>query len=92
MTSSYSTLIAAESDLIITMLPKSLHVTEAMFGPNGIVEGIRSGSILVDMSSIAPAVTQDVTARLAEKQVEMLDVPVSGGEPKAIDGSLAVGW
>ena len=82
--------VAARSDVIITILPNSPEVKEAVFGSNGVAEGIRSGSIFVDMSSIAPLASQEISARLAEKGVRMLDAPVSGGEPKAIDGTLAI--
>jgi len=82
--------VAAKGDVIITMLPNSPHVKEAMLGKNGVIEGIRPGSIVVDMSSIAPLAAQEVAAELAKKGVEMLDAPVSGGEPKAIDGTLAI--
>jgi 2-hydroxy-3-oxopropionate reductase len=75
--------VAAQADVIITMLPNSPHVKEAVLGKGGIIEGARKGSILVDMSSIAPLAAQEVAA-------EMLDAPVSGGEPKAVDGSLAI--
>ena len=82
--------VAAQGDIIITMLPNSPHVKEAVLGKNGVIEGARKGSIVVDMSSIAPLVAQEVAAELAKKGVEMLDAPVSGGEPKAIDGTLAI--
>lgn len=82
--------VASKCELIITMLPNSPHVKEVVLGKNGIIEGIRKGSILVDMSSIAPLASQEVAAELAKKGVEMLDAPVSGGEPKAVDGSLAI--
>jgi 2-hydroxy-3-oxopropionate reductase len=82
--------VAAQADVIITMLPNSPHVKEAVLGKNGVIEGARAGSIVVDMSSIAPLAAQDVAAELAKKRVEMLDAPVSGGEPKAIDGTLAI--
>lgn len=82
--------VAGQSDIIITMLPNSPHVKEVILGENGVIEGVRSGSIVIDMSSIAPAVSQEVAAKLKEKGVEMLDAPVSGGEPKAIDGTLAI--
>ncbi|MDR1970678.1 MAG: 2-hydroxy-3-oxopropionate reductase [Treponema sp.] len=81
---------AARSDLIITMLPNSPHVKEAVLGPGGVIEGIRAGSTVVDMSSIAPAVSQELAAALKVKGVNFLDAPVSGGEPKAIDGTLAI--
>jgi 2-hydroxy-3-oxopropionate reductase len=82
--------VAAQGDVIITMLPNSPHVKEAVLGKGGVIEGARKGSILVDMSSIAPLAAREVAAELAKKGVEMLDAPVSGGEPKAIDGSLAI--
>ncbi|MBN2086081.1 MAG: 2-hydroxy-3-oxopropionate reductase [Anaerolineales bacterium] len=76
--------------LIITMLPNSPQVKEAVLGENGVIHGAKAGSILVDMSSIAPRAAQDIAAELAKKGIEMLDAPVSGGEPKAIDGTLAI--
>jgi 2-hydroxy-3-oxopropionate reductase len=82
--------VASRSELIITMLPNSPHVKEAVLGKNGVIEGARPGSVLVDMSSIAPLVSREVAAELARKGIEMLDAPVSGGEPKAIDGTLAI--
>ncbi|MDR0562368.1 MAG: 2-hydroxy-3-oxopropionate reductase [Spirochaetaceae bacterium] len=82
--------IAAKSDVIITMLPNSPHVKEAVLGQEGVIESIKPGTILVDMSSIAPAASQEVGAALKEKGVAFLDAPVSGGEPKAIDGTLAI--
>ena len=82
--------VAERSDVIITMLPNSPHVKEAVLGPDGVAEGVRPGSILVDMSSIAPLVSREIAAALAEKGVEMLDCPVSGGEPKAIEGTLSI--
>jgi 2-hydroxy-3-oxopropionate reductase len=82
--------VASKSDVIITMLPNSPHVKEAVLGIGGVIEGIKSGQIVVDMSSIAPAVSQEVSAALEAKGVSFLDAPVSGGEPKAIDGTLAI--
>ena len=76
--------------VIITMLPNSPHVKQAVLGPYGVLEGAAEGSILVDMSSIAPLSAQEVSAEAAQKGVVMLDAPVSGGEPKAIDGSLVI--
>jgi 2-hydroxy-3-oxopropionate reductase len=81
---------ASRSDLVITMLPNSPHVKEAILGTGGIIEGIKSGAIVVDMSSIAPEVSQEVAAALKAKGVSFLDAPVSGGEPKAVDGTLAI--
>jgi len=82
--------VAAVSEIIITMLPNSPEVKEVVLGPNGVLEGVKSGTILIDMSSIAPLASQEVSAKLKEKGVIMLDAPVSGGEPKAIDGTLAI--
>ena len=82
--------VAEQSEIIITMLPNSPHVKEAVLGANGVIEGIRPGTIFIDMSSIAPAASQELCAALSPKGVIMLDAPVSGGEPKAIDGTLAI--
>jgi 2-hydroxy-3-oxopropionate reductase len=82
--------VAARTDVIITMLPNSPHVKEAVLGKNGVIDSARPGSILIDMSSIAPLVSREVAGKLAEKKIRMLDAPVSGGEPKAIDGTLSI--
>jgi 2-hydroxy-3-oxopropionate reductase len=82
--------VASRSDLIITMLPNSPQVKTAVLGKNGVIEGAKPGSMLIDMSSIAPIVSREVAVALAGKGIEMLDAPVSGGEPKAIDGTLAI--
>ena len=82
--------VASQADVVITMLPNSPHVKDAVLGPNGVLEGAKPGTIVVDMSSIAPLVAQEVAEALARKDVEMLDAPVSGGEPKAIQGTLAI--
>ena len=82
--------IAKECDVIITMLPNSPHVRSVALGENGIVEGAHEGTVLIDMSSIDPVESKKIGAELAKKGIEMLDAPVSGGEPKAIDGTIAV--
>jgi 2-hydroxy-3-oxopropionate reductase len=82
--------VAKKSEVIITMLPNSPEVKEAVLGEHGILDGAKPGTILIDMSSIAPLVSKEVAAKAAEKGVEMLDAPVSGGEPKAIDGTLSI--
>ncbi|MGA2571581.1 MAG: 2-hydroxy-3-oxopropionate reductase, partial [Terracidiphilus sp.] len=82
--------VASRNELIITMLPNSPHVKKAVLGKDGVIEGAKPGSVLVDMSSIAPLASREVAAELAKKGIEMLDAPVSGGEPKAIDGTLAI--
>jgi 2-hydroxy-3-oxopropionate reductase len=82
--------LAAQVDLVITMLPNSPEVKEVILGPNGVIHGARPGCIVADMSSIAPLASQEIAASLAEKGIEMLDAPVSGGQPKAIEGTLSV--
>ena len=82
--------VASKTDVIITMLPNSPQVKQVVFGENGVAEGIKEGSVLIDMSSIAPLVSREVAEKLAGKGVDMLDAPVSGGEPKAIDGTLSI--
>ena len=82
--------VASRSAVVITMLPDGPEVEQAILGPQGVLEGAAAGTIIVDMSSISPMVSQKVAAACAEKGVEFLDAPVSGGEPKAIDGTLAI--
>jgi 2-hydroxy-3-oxopropionate reductase len=82
--------VAERCNKIITMLPNSPHVQEVVLGKNGVIEGARPGAIVIDMSSIDPMVSREVAGQLAEKSIRMLDAPVSGGEPKAIDGTLSI--
>lgn len=82
--------IAERVDLVITMLPNSPQVREVALGQAGLIEADRPGLVYVDMSSIAPLTSREVAAALAAKGIGMLDAPVSGGEPKAIDGSLSI--
>jgi 2-hydroxy-3-oxopropionate reductase len=82
--------VAARAHVIITMLPNSPHVKAAVLGKDGVIEGAHKGSIVVDMSSITPIVSREISEALAQKGIRMLDAPVSGGEPKAIDGSLSI--
>ena len=82
--------VAARTDLVITMLPDGPEVEQAVLGAGGVLEGVHAGSILVDMSSISPLVSQKMGAACKEKGVAFLDAPVSGGEPKAVDGTLAI--
>jgi 2-hydroxy-3-oxopropionate reductase len=82
--------VAANSDVIITMLPASKHVQDVVLSENGILAGAKTGSVIIDMSSITPEVAKELAAVAAKNGVGMLDAPVSGGEPKAIDGTLAI--
>lgn len=76
--------------LIITMLPNSPHVKEVVCGEEGVLKGARPGTIIADMSSISPAAAVETGKKAKEHGVFYLDCPVSGGEPKAIDGTLAI--
>jgi 2-hydroxy-3-oxopropionate reductase len=82
--------VAAKCTPIILMLPNSPEVKQVVAGKDGVMEGVAAGSIVIDMSSISPVVSQEVGGMLAAKGVKFLDAPVSGGEPKAIDGSLSI--
>lgn len=81
---------AGESDVVITMLPNSPHVRTALCGEEGVLEGLRPGTIVIDMSSIAPGASRELCALVEEKGGEMLDAPVSGGQEKAEKGTLAI--
>ena len=82
--------VARRSELVITMLPNSPDVRDVVLGPCGVLEGAAPGLILIDMSSIAPLAARQIALCCAEKGVRMLDAPVSGGEPKAKDGTLSI--
>jgi len=82
--------VAAQCDVLITMLPNSPDVELVALGPNGIIEGARRGLILADMSTISPIVSKKIGEALAAKGVAMLDAPVSGGEKGATDGALSI--
>ena len=82
--------VAAQCDVLITMLPNSPDVELVALGPNGILEGAPSGLIVADMSTISPIVSQKIGKAFEAKGVAMLDAPVSGGEKGAIDGALSI--
>ena len=82
--------VASQSEVIITMLPNSPEVKEVVLWEKGIIYGVKSGTVLIDMSSITPLTSKELSEKLQQKGVAMLDAPVSGGEPKAIEGTLAV--
>jgi 2-hydroxy-3-oxopropionate reductase len=82
--------VAARSEVTITMVPDGPEVEAAILGAAGALEGAARGSILVDMSSISPLVARKVGDACAARGVGFLDAPVSGGEPKAIEGTLAI--
>ncbi len=82
--------VASECDVIITMLPNSPHVRVVTLGENGIHETAKPGTIVIDMSSIDPTESKAIGKELLEKGIRLMDAPVSGGEPKAIDGTISV--
>lgn len=82
--------MGATCDVIITMLPASHHVEQVVLGENGLLQTATAGTILIDMSSISPVASVEIANQAALRDVEMLDAPVSGGEPKAIDGTLSI--
>ncbi len=81
--------IGETCDLVLTMLPNSPQVKSVMLGQDGVAAHMKPGAVFIDMSSINPVASKEIAAVLAEKGIEMLDAPVSGGEPKAIDGTLS---
>jgi 2-hydroxy-3-oxopropionate reductase len=82
--------VAGQVDVLITMLPNSPDVEQVALGPDGIIEGARSGLIYLDMSTISPIVSQKVNKALSGRGVRMLDAPVSGGEKGAIEAALSI--
>ena len=82
--------VASKSDIVITMLPNSPHVVSVISGKDGVLEGLAAGKLIIDMSSISPVISRKMAALAAEKGIEFLDAPVSGGEPKAIDGTMSI--
>ena len=83
--------VAKGVDVVITMVPNSPNVRAALLGENGVAEGADKDTVVIDMSSIDPVESKKIAAELKERTgMEMLDCPVSGGEPKAIDGTLSI--
>ncbi len=81
--------IGETCDLVLTMVPNSPQVKAVMLGEDGVAAHMRPGTTFIDMSSINPMTSKELAAELTKKGIEMLDAPVSGGEPKAIDGTLS---
>jgi len=82
--------VAAQSQVVITMLPDSPQVEEVLVGPNGVLAGAKRGLVILDMSTISSVVTQRLAQQLAAHGVAMLDAPVSGGDKGAIAGTLSI--
>jgi len=82
--------VAANSDVVVVMVPNSPHVRAAVLGEGGVVEGAHEGLVVIDMSSIAPMESKAIAEECLKHGIHMMDAPVSGGEPKAIDGTLSI--
>ena len=82
--------VAAASDVVITMLPDSPDVEQVVLGTDGLIDGVRFGTLLVDMSTINPLVSRKLGDAMAARGAAMLDAPVSGGEKGAVDGALSI--
>jgi len=82
--------VARQAGIVFSMVADTPDVEQVILGPNGVLEGVRPGSVVVDMSTISPSTTRDMAERLRERGAEMLDAPVSGGELGAIDGVLSI--
>jgi 2-hydroxy-3-oxopropionate reductase len=82
--------VAEQSDVVITMLPDSPQVREVLVGEDGVLEGLKEGALVVDMSTISPVVTEELAEKVKEKGASMLDAPVSGGDVGAIEGTLSI--
>ena len=82
--------VAQNTEVIITMLPDSPDSEKVILGENGVLEGARTSSTIIDMSSIAPLISRKIADEASKRGIEMLDAPVSGGEPSAIAGTLAI--
>jgi 2-hydroxy-3-oxopropionate reductase len=82
--------VAEQCDIVMTMVPNSQHVREVVLGENGIIRGAKPGAIIIDMSSITPTAAKEIAAEASQYGLEMLDAPVSGGEARAIDGTLSI--
>ena len=82
--------VAAQCDVVITMVADTPDVEQVIFGDNGIALGAKSGAVVIDMSTISPVATKSMAKRLAAKGVDMIDAPVSGGEVGAVNATLTI--
>ena len=81
---------AAQAEIVIVMVSDTPDVEQVIFAQNGVAQGAKAGSVVVDMSTISPTATRSMAARLAAQGIEMLDAPVSGGDIGAINGTLSI--
>jgi len=81
---------ARDSELVITVLPSSSHVESAYLAAGGVLEGLAAGRLCIDMSTIDPSVSRRVAEAVGRRSARFIDAPVSGGVPRAVDGTLAI--
>ncbi|WP_405100085.1 NAD(P)-binding domain-containing protein [Oceanobacillus sp. FSL H7-0719] len=82
--------VAENSDVIITMLPAGKHVSFVLFSETGIASNCRPGTVIIDMSSVKPEESIEFASKLKAYDVHLIDAPVSGGEPMAVEGTLSI--
>ena len=82
--------VASKSDIIMTVVSDTPDVEAVILGDNGVIQGVKSGSLVIDMSTISPQTTREIAEKLSEKGVHMLDAPISGGSEGAEKGTLAI--
>ena len=82
--------VAENSDIIISIVADTPDVQDVILGEGSAIQGVKEGSVVIDMSTISPSVTKEIASKLKEKNVEMLDAPVSGGDVGAINGTLSI--
>ncbi len=82
--------VAAEADMVITMVSQPSDVEQVVLGPDGVVDGIRPGAVLIDMSTVSPATSRKLAGAVTTKQAEFLDAPVVGSKGPATEGALVI--
>ncbi|HEU5090374.1 MAG TPA: NAD(P)-dependent oxidoreductase, partial [Roseiflexaceae bacterium] len=82
--------LAADSDIIITCVSDTPDVEQVILGDQGVINGARPGSLVIDMSTISPQATKAIAARLTDRGIHMLDAPISGGSEGAARGTLSI--
>ena len=82
--------VAGEAEIVITMVSQPSDVEAVVLGPDGVVEGIRPGSVLIDMSTVSPMTSRKLAGAVTTKQAEFLDAPVVGSKGPAIEGALVI--
>lgn len=82
--------LAAQCDVVITCVSDTPDVEAVILGKHGVIEGIKEGTLVIDMSTVSPHTTREIAAQLAEKGAHMLDAPISGGSEGAAKGTLSI--